>query len=115
MGSPVRSTSTASAIGQQRELADDQHAAPDLVDAPVHLALIVGERAQADDLVGELLGVCVDVSPGNAQQDEPALANRADDRALDLDRGSTHSLESRAHRIGYSMERIRPGFSMRSS
>ena len=50
------------AIAQQRELADDEHRAADFGQPAVHLAVVVVEDAQSDDLLGELPGVVVRIA-----------------------------------------------------
>ena len=42
-------------VAVERELADDEHAAADVDDRPVHHAVVVVEDAQAGDLVGQPL------------------------------------------------------------
>ncbi len=63
----------------------------------VHLAGLVLERPEPDDLLGQAVGVLVGIPFGDPEQDKPADADPADDLALDLDRRAGDSLEHGPH------------------
>lgn len=85
------------AVAQEGELAHHEHRAAGLRHVAVHLALVVLEGAEVDDLLGEAVGVVVGVAPRHSQEDEPADADPSDAFALYLDRRSHHPLQHRAH------------------
>ena len=64
---------------------------------PVHLARVVVEYAEVDDLVGQLDGVFGFVVGRHSEQHEQSSADRADDLAIDGDAGFADSLDAGAH------------------
>src|SRR5262249_54500439 len=84
------------AIGDQRELGDDERGAADVEHAPVEAAGVVGEDSEARDLSRKPIDVTV--ASGNAEQDAKAGPDLPHDRPVDTDAGLGHALADRSHR-----------------
>ena len=84
-------------VREQRELADDERLAADVEERAVEAALVVLEDPQAGDLPGEPLGRFGRVFVPGTDEHEQAAAARADDLAVDRDRGPRHALHDRSH------------------
>src|SRR6185312_6168047 len=84
----------------QRELRDDEDIAADVGERAVHRAGIVVEHAQRGDLAREPARIVVAVVGGDAGEDEQALADRGDRRAVHVDARARNALQHRPHRDG---------------
>ena len=87
----------AARVGVQRELADAQDAAADVLHAAVHAALLVAEDAQLGDLGGHGVGGGVGVAGRDAQQDEQAGAGLPGQCTVDGAGGAGDTLEGGSH------------------
>lgn len=83
------------------KLADHQHSAFRLGQVAVHLALLVSEDAQADDLLRQPAGVVGSIADLDAEQDEQAVGDPADDLAADFHAGLAYSLHHGTHASGF--------------
>jgi hypothetical protein len=85
------------AIAQQGELANDQQFTAGIAQANVHLAGIVFEDPQLDNLLGQLPGVVVGIFLSHAQQYDQTTANRASRFVLDGHRSLGYALNDGTH------------------
>ena len=90
------SSPLASAIRDERELADDERLAVRVDDAPVELALLVREDPQPRDLAGEALGGRLLVPLSNAQEDAEPRADGRDGFRVNEDPPLADSLDDRS-------------------
>src|SRR5258707_923594 len=84
----LRRAAAFSGVAVQRELRDHEHAAPLLREIAIHLAFVVPEQAQAEDLVGHPVQDCIRISgrePGEREESAPDLS---DGLALHAHRGA---------------------------
>ena len=86
----------ASAIRDERELADDERLAVRVDDAPVELALLVREDPEARDLAGEALGGCLLVPLRDAEEDAEPRTDGCDGFPVDEDPRLADSLDDRS-------------------
>ena len=87
------------AVAQQGELGDHQHAAAGFRQGPVHLALVILEDAQVNDLVGQPVGINFGVAIGHAQQDHQPGADFAHHFAGHGDTGPADPLYDGFHEV----------------
>ena len=85
------------AVGEERELADDERLAADVDERPVEAAVLVGEDAQARDLGGEPRGRRLVVTHRDSDEHEQTRAAARDDVAVDGDRRLAHALDDDPH------------------
>jgi hypothetical protein len=86
------------AIGDQCELADDERGTAAVEEARIEPTLPL-EDAQPGDLAGEPVCDVGVVAARDAEQDEEALADLANEPALDADRGTGNPLQNGSHAI----------------
>ena len=72
----VRGPAPPARVTEERELGDDEEPARDVEHRAVHLARLVGEDTEVEDLVREGLGVRFRVPHGDSEQDDEAGADR---------------------------------------
>jgi hypothetical protein len=81
----------------QRELADDENVAIDVIHGEIHLGGVTGEDAKADDLLREPDAVGGTVVPSNAEENEKPRANFAGRAVGGLHAGGGNSLNHGTH------------------
>ena len=86
------------AIAEERELAHDQHRPADFDERAIHLAVVIFEHPQTDDLLREPIDLRRTILRPHAQQHQQAAADLARHRAVDRHPGLAHSLNTRSHR-----------------
>ena len=85
------------AVAEQGELADDQHRPADVLHASIHLALVIGEDAQPDDLVRQPAGLLGRVRRRDPEQHHQALADGPGDLVMNQYSRPPGALEHRTH------------------
>ncbi len=86
-------TGAAAGIGGQRELRYQQHAAADLSDIQVHLAISVIEDTVSQQLGQQRIGFLFGIAALGAQQHQQTLGDLSNDLAIDPDAGLGDSLQ----------------------
>lgn len=84
-------------IGEQGELADNQHTAADIPDREVESAFGVGEDTEFSGLLRQQLGILVGVARGDTDEGQQTAADLAGSLARDGDRCLADPLEYGPH------------------
>lgn len=91
-------TAAFAGVGVEGELADDEEFGAGVEGGVVEAVLAVGEDAEVDGFVDEVLGIGGGVGGGDAKEDEEAGADAAGFPAVDGYGGVGYALEEGAHR-----------------
>ena len=84
-------------VAVERELRHDEHRAADVDDRAIHLVLVVGEDAQADELLGHPLDVVEGVRVREADEHGESSLDRAGDTIAHAHAGARHALNENSH------------------
>jgi hypothetical protein len=84
-------------VGEQGELRDDQHAAADVDDRPVHASLVVAEDPQISNLGRRVVDIGRFVAIRHPDEDDEPRADRADDAIVDGHGSAGNALNNAAH------------------
>src|SRR5262249_41503782 len=92
-----RRTPAPAHISMKGELRDHQDRAGNFGDAAVHLALLIFEDAQANDLVDQIVGVALLIGLGDTQQYQQSDTDFPNDSLIDRDICTLNTLHHSTH------------------
>ena len=86
-----------SCIGQERELADDQHFTLNILQTEIHLPSRIFKNPQTDDFVDQIIEVGLGISRSDTEQHDQTAANLTDDFPANRHGTATTSLDDSSH------------------
>jgi hypothetical protein len=84
-------------VSVEGELGNCQNASAHILEAAVHLSLIVFEDAEADNFFGEVVGIGFGVIPSDSEKNEQAEGNLAGDLLVNGNFGAAYALDDGTH------------------